>query len=613
MRLLVQGALGRRVSWMLVTTLLLPLLILAAAPRQARAQLTRVPTVAVIDFGNLANLRAGGILGRQATDAVVVEMTRTGRFDVTPRSQLNQQLQELGLTVPLNNIGIQKLGQALGVDFIADGDINSITFLENPRRARVTLSVRLTDVISGELANGAIESGLSNPPPAGFQPDDDTLINQAITNAAFNAVQTINNYSLPEATILSTRDQSQVILNRGGRDGITPGLEMVVIRGQERIGRIRVTSVSSNDSTAAIIDIGRGIRPEDRARAVFRLPGVTVSNAGERIIRPVPEVESYAPQRKRGKNILGTVLGVAAAVLLLSFLTRSKSSNNASPGQVTARAFADVSSTVQDPNAARVEVSFDPAVDVPVQQIFEFQVYRDNVPIAVLQPNQLRFIDTPQLGGPFTLQTLGVNGVLVPVVRTATPLQVGVTHQYRIIAVYERVEAPGSPNVGRFQVTPLSAPSGRVTPIARPDALAPTATTDQNLGRVQFTFRTSLGANEYVVEVADNVGFNNKKTRGPFRFPYNPTGPSTTQFFDLRGDFPNAREGDFIFYRIGGRNANDDPGPLPNVPNGDEYIYSGQDSSFRVIAPPPPIPAGGGSTTTGSGGRSLVLPGSLRR
>ncbi len=70
-----------------MTALLLPLLILAASPRQAHAQLTRIPQVAVIDFGNLSTVQAGGILGRQATDAVVVEMTRTGRFDVTPRTQ----------------------------------------------------------------------------------------------------------------------------------------------------------------------------------------------------------------------------------------------------------------------------------------------------------------------------------------------------------------------------------------------------------------------------------------------------------------------------------------------------------------------------------------------
>jgi TolB-like protein len=205
-------------------------LVLAGSPRQVQAQLNRLPAVAVLEFGNLATgARASAILGRQATDAVVVEMTRTGRFDITPRSQLNQQLQDLGLTTPLDNIGIRKLGQALGVDFVASGDITAIRFTENPRRAQVTLSVRLTDVVSGELANGAIQTGTSPAPPAGFQPDDDTLINQAIGNAAYNAVQTINNYTLPEATVLQS--QEQVLLNRGVRDGITPGLEMIVIRG----------------------------------------------------------------------------------------------------------------------------------------------------------------------------------------------------------------------------------------------------------------------------------------------------------------------------------------------------------------------------------------------
>jgi hypothetical protein len=264
-----EGAWARRVSYLLVTTLLLPLMVFAAA-RPAGAQLTRTPLVAVLEFGNRANAAgAGGILGRQATDATVVEMTRTGRFDVTPRTQLNQQLQASGLTPPLDNIGIRRLGQDLGVDSVATGDIERIVFLENPRRARVTLAVRLFDVVSGELANGAIETGVSPAPPAGFQPDDDTLINQAISNAAFLAVQTINNYTLPEATVLNTRGTTQVLINRGSRDGITPGLEFVVVRGNQRVGRIRVSRVGSTDSTADITDTGIGIRPEDRARAIL--------------------------------------------------------------------------------------------------------------------------------------------------------------------------------------------------------------------------------------------------------------------------------------------------------------------------------------------------------
>ena len=376
MRNLVQGVWGRRISWLLVTAFLLPLTLLGGTPRAAQAQLSRIPQVAVIDFGNLAASQTGGILGRQATDAVVVEMTRTGRFDVTPRSQLSQQLQDLGLTPPLNNIGIRKLGQALGVDYVATGDINSITLTDSPRRARVSLSVRLVDVASGELSNGAIESGQSNPPPAGFEPDDDPLISRAIRNAAYNVVQTVNNYTLPEATVIGIRPGGEVLLNRGQRDGITSGLSMVVIRGTDRIGTVRIATVGSTDSTAAVTDPGKGIRPEDRARAIFELPPYSVRTTGEIERRSVPDVGSYTPQKKRQKNIFASILGIAAAVVLLAFVSRSKSSNNGSGvSRVTARPFADLATPTQDPTAARVEVRWDAAVDVPLSQIQEFHVY----------------------------------------------------------------------------------------------------------------------------------------------------------------------------------------------------------------------------------------------
>lgn len=605
MRNLVRGVWAGRISWLLVTTLLLPLTLLGGAPRAARAQLTRIPQVAVIDFGNLSSGQAGGILGRQATDAVVVEMTRTARFDVTPRSQLSQQLQDLGLTPPLNNIGIRKLGQALGVDYVATGDINSIVLSDNPRRARVSLSVRLIDVASGELANGAIESGQSNPPPAGFQPDDDALISQAISNAAYNVVQTVNNYTLPEATVIGIRPGGEVLLNRGQRDGINSGLSMVVIRGTDRIGTVRITTVGSTDSTAVITDSGKGIRPEDRARAIFELPGYGVKSTGEIERRQVPDVGSYAPQKKKGKNVFATVLGIAAAVVLLAFVTRSKSSNNGSGvSRVTARAYADLATPTQDTSAARVEVRWDAAVDIPLQQIQEFQVYRDGFIIAVTPPNQYFFIDTPTLGGVFTYQRLGANGALVDPAPTATAtgLGVGVSHDYRIVVVYQRLDIPPTgtgddddDGTILYQVTPVSPNSGRATPIARPAAISPTASQERNLSSVSFTFATVRGANQYVIELADNPTFNNKKSLlPPLRFTYNPGGSTPSGTFDIRSSFPNAEDGDVIFYRIGARNATDSPGPLPTgVPNGDNWVYSDSDSSFRVIGQPPSPPTTG--------------------
>jgi len=150
LRHLVTGSLARRISWTLVAALILPLLVLAAPPKQAFAQAT-VPlkTVAVLDFGFFGSSSTSAIQGRNATDAVVVEMERTGRFDVTSRQQLDQQIKELDLSQPiLSNNAIQKLGQALSVDYVASGDITGVSFVDNPRRAKVSISVRLTDVVS---------------------------------------------------------------------------------------------------------------------------------------------------------------------------------------------------------------------------------------------------------------------------------------------------------------------------------------------------------------------------------------------------------------------------------------------------------------------------------
>lgn len=606
---------------------------LAAMPGRARAQVTRLPSVAVLEFGNLVNPAAGGILGRQATDAVVVEMTRTGRFDVTPRQQLNQQLQDLGLTLPLDNVEIQRLGQALSVDFVATGDITNISFTDKPRRATVTVSVRLTDVVSGEFANGAIQSGVSTEPAAGMQLDDDTLVSQAISKAAFNAVKSVNDYTLPEATILNTRGTIEVTLNRGGRDGINPGLEMIVVRGSQRVGKIRVITVGSTDATAAIIDPGKGIRPEDRARAIFSLPGIRISETGEYIRTPISDVRQFQPQRKRNKSIIGTILGIAGAVLLIGLLFGKKSRAGQSAGisKVTARAFADPSvTTALDPAAGRVRIEWESASDVPFNNIVQYHVFRDGQIIAALPRSQRSFVDQPTGLLPFDYTTLAFGGdggggnnnggaALGTELDTVEdvvppPLRVGVPHRYQVNVLYQRLLAPVATGTGgggggnqdnniQYQETAVEASSSLATPITRPGALQPT--TDQDLSRVRFTYRTVEGANQYVIELSDRPDFGNKQSIGPFFTSFTGGADSQTDIQDLNGRFPNTA-GLRIYYRVGARNSNDSPGVDGGrnaTPNGDAFIYSAEDRSFAIIGNPPP-PPGGSTTPPGAPGQN---------
>lgn len=630
MRTLGEGAYARRISWLLTITLLLPFLVFAGAPRPARAQLSRVPPVAVLDFGNRTNEPGGVIRARSATDAVVVEMTRTGRFDVTPRTQLNTQLQESGLTPPLDLVGVRRLGQALGVDFVATGDITRVTVGGTPRRAQVTLSVRLIDVVSGELANGAIESGLSPEPPAGFQPDDDTLINQALTNAAFNAVQRINNYTLPEATILNTRGQTEVLLNRGSRDGITSGLEMIVIRGSERVGRIRVSTVNSTDSTASITDTGKGIRPEDRARAIFALPGVEVNTTTGQIRTYDVPTQSFGRGQRRPRSVFTTILGLLAAVGVAALLFNPRGSGGGV--NVQARAYAEPNGGPGSTGAeTRVRVTFNATNGIPEANIVQFLVFRntstvpfgDNVdtvsgelPIAVLPPGARSFDDTPLLGRTITYNVVTPGGELEEQTSDAPPFTPGVPQRYRVDVIYQRVQVTQGGQQGGgggnqdgvvYVQSRLSNFSGLATPVPRPQIVQPSSGQQLDLRNVSFSFQGSRGANQYVVEVADNSAFRNKKrpTSSTQGNPFTSlgTGRITVGPFNLTNSGFTAREGLQLFFRVGARNSNDNPGPLKSEtdPNGDAFIYS-DTGSFNVIGNPPSPPGVPGAPGTGTGG-----------
>jgi hypothetical protein len=250
-------------------------------PGLAGAQVNRIPQVAVLDFGVYVDvLRSGNISGRmlsrEATDAVVNEMTRTGRFDIVPREQVTQQAETLGLSRPYNEIALQRLGQALGADYVATGVVTRLSRDKKTSALQTSVIMLMTDPATGEVANAAAGTGVALPLQAGSKiadnlPVEQVMQGQALGDAAFQLVRTLNNYRLPEAAVLMTSDNTEVRLNRGSRDGIQPGQEFLVFRQGERVGRIRVTRVYGTESYAAITDIGRGIRPEDKARAVFPL------------------------------------------------------------------------------------------------------------------------------------------------------------------------------------------------------------------------------------------------------------------------------------------------------------------------------------------------------
>lgn len=296
--------------------------------KPASAQLMPQYSVGVADFFNESGVQ-GDLLARLATDAVVVEMSKTNRYDVSiTRSMMKTKMEELGMHAPLTKLDLVRLGEALSADAMLEGSIKSIQLAGSgpTRRASVTLVCQMIDQASGEIINGAVQTGQSSA-RVGYTPDDNSLIAEAINGAAFLAVKTMIDYVIPEATVMMNIGDSQVMINKGQRDGVKPGMRMIVLRDKEIIGYIDVTSASPMDAMTKVIKSMRGIQPQDKARAIFEMPMVspTLKSA------PLP---SGAPSKGRvsggsGSKIAKFLLGALIVAGIASIFQGGSGAPNA--------------------------------------------------------------------------------------------------------------------------------------------------------------------------------------------------------------------------------------------------------------------------------------------
>ncbi len=350
---------------------------LAPTPLRTSAAADLMPTysVGVVDFINESGVQ-GELLSRLATDAVVVEMAKSNRYDVSiSRAMINTAMEKLDLRPPLTKLGLVRLGEELSAEAMLEGSIRvvQLTGTGATRRASVTLVVQMIDQASGEIINGAVQTGSSSS-RVGFEADDDSLITEAINNAAFLCVKTMVDYIIPEATIMMNIKESQVILNKGARDGIKSGMRMIVLRQREIIGYIEIQRVSAIDSDARVIKSMRGIQPQDKVRAIFQMPTVGPISKSE----PLPS--GAPPGKGRRGNILGKagkLLIGAAIVFGLASLFRGGRGSEAGP---VIAAAADTPTTI----------TWDPTKYSHGQNVLEYQIIRDNFadgaqPIKVLR------------------------------------------------------------------------------------------------------------------------------------------------------------------------------------------------------------------------------------
>jgi len=574
---------------MLAVGLLYPL-----GAARADAQLVQLPRVAVLDFENKSGY-GGASIARAATDAVAGEYQKSRKYEVLARGEIEQQLKDLDLALPLDKTGFLRLGRALQTESLITGEVNAVTFVGSPKQAQVVLTVRVIDIASGEPINGAVATGLSNRRP-GYTGDDDTLVQEAIRNAAFEAVRIINNYTIPEATVLTTRAGKEVLLTRGIRGGLQPGMEMIVVRRGEEVGRIRVTQVSDSDAVAEIIDFGRGIQSEDRARAIFRVPTVEVK-AG-RVVTERPR------QRGEGNRLL-RALGPILVVGLIAFgIARASSGGNTPVQTVIAEAGADG--------------NFEPFVRISwkttlfaksVPDTIQWQIFRSDfidldekanrIPVGVVPGNQNFFIDTtvPRVLTYASLLREGEDDLDFQTLEEESPapgVAPGRSYTYQLALVYrERIEAEGetiflfklSDRVQSGQATVLL-PVQLLTPLQRSEDVDPKD--------VRFSWLAAEGANAYRVEVSTDPTFRdrNRTFVSPEILSTAAGGsPVSTERINLETGLLNrlglVGQRVTLYWRVGARNLYDDPGPIPG-PGGLRYVWSRPFEFTTQDLPPSP-------------------------
>lgn len=491
---------------------------LAPTPLVAPASAQLMPTyaVGVADFINESGVQ-GELLSRLATDAVVVEMSKTNRYDVSiTRSMMKSKMEELGLRAPLTKLDLVRLGEALSADAMLEGSVKSIQLAGSgpTRRASVTLICQMVDQASGEIINGAVQTGQSSA-RVGYTADDNSLIAEAINAAAFLCVKTMIDYVIPEATVLMNIGDSQIMINKGARDGIKPGMRMIVLRDKEIIGYIDVTSTSPMDAMTKVIKSMRGIQPQDKARAIFEMPMVSASLKSA----PLP---SGAPSKGRvsggsGSKIAKFLLGALIVGGVAAMFTGGRGVAG-SPGLSVKE--------INNSGQTRAGLGWSGKLYNYGNNLEELQIFQDTIAAGattapfVVVTNKSIFaqgkLDLTPLFGGAAPRTVNYDEIVLgsdsPVAATFQwPAEAyGKQHVYQARAIVKTATGTGqngtttysydTTNFGNsIRLTAVEPVANNPAHIVSPSANEPVLVTDLRDGAINLSWISSAGANEYMV------------------------------------------------------------------------------------------------------------------
>lgn len=597
---------GQKLSWPLVLLFIAILLVGSVVPIQAQLE-RRILEVAVLDFNNKSDYQ-GKMVERRAADAVAMSLTSTAYdyYMVLPRSDLQKEMETLGLSSQLDKVDMIKLGRNLGLDGVITGTVVQVQVAksEGATQAAVMLACQMLDISTEEPITGTVITGKSSP-KYDYTGDIDILVDEALNKAAFQITQHFISFAVrgvPEFTILTTIG-SEALLNAGSRQGLKEGMEMVVLRKGEKVGRIQVKEVTPTDATATIIEAPQGLQGGDKARVVYEMPPI-----------------GKAPLEQEIKKKATSTIQKTLPALLLAFgiyrLMESDSKATAGPRPGTCYA-------TEIGGMPIVHLSWDYRKIPNPTNIAAVMVYRSLTPSMPSSPeaipsgsdtfliyswrNSLVFEDGILYGGSVPPSTCEDSQSLPATITrytpsddlsgldtadiTAVPLTPGRPYYYYVIGI--NAYAPTAPPDGDARIVyqwmnPISL--GRYTPLIPPTPASPengaTIYVDQ-LSSVSFQWSAVNGANEYVLEVSTDPSFpadSAKTIRSKPQYLIgnaNDVIPSGGLTLDL-SRFRNAR---VLYWRVGAINREDTQRPPEGYVFRKGFWYT---INIEPGSPPPP-------------------------
>ena len=318
----------------ILTGWLLPLLFalltsLGVGARPAFAQDATKQTVVVLDFATPNG--TDPLLGRKAADALAVELQRSEEYTVVTRQTLQTVVgQQAGLQPPFNDSAQIRLAQAVGASSVFSGEVTAISVAPG-QSARARIVARQLDAATGDYINGTqnIESTEQKLAPVA----NEILLDEAINKAAFSAVRSMRQTSLPQGNVLNTT-REDIELSIGTRDGVGVGQRYSVLRDirneargvteRVKIAEVSIRRVEDNQSTA-VVSAGNtvGVRTGDRVRQIFSLAQTSIplsatSGSSSPVTAPVTRASGGGgiAKSKSAKGLFGLLALVVGGALV---------------------------------------------------------------------------------------------------------------------------------------------------------------------------------------------------------------------------------------------------------------------------------------------------------